>query len=115
MQIYHDTLAGLALECALENSLFEMGFFFRYHTHRFHIRHGKAIGAQVAEDLVVKQFLFDGIVNVDVFIEEKMFLEEEHMMSRLTRQCAASRSVLFPLGHDICHLLVGQEATLLGA
>ena len=26
MQIYHDTLAE-ALECALENSLFEMGFF----------------------------------------------------------------------------------------
>ena len=63
--------------------------------------------------MVVEQLFLHRIPQVDIFVEEEMLLEEEHVVAGLAGQAAPRRPVLVPLGHDVRHLLVSQQAALL--
>lgn len=82
-------------------------------SYSFHVGDGETVRPQIAEDLVVQQLLFHGIIEINVLIKEEMLLEQEHMMTGLFGQRPAGRSVLFPLGHDVSHLLVREKTSLL--
>ena len=77
-------------------------------TYCFHVGDGESVGPEVTQDLVVEELLLHRVSQIYVVVQEKVFLEQEHMVARLLGQRSASRTVLLPLGHDVGNLEATQ-------
>lgn len=88
-------------------------------TYRFFISNWKPISSEIMQHLVIKQFFFHRIVEIDEVVHKQVFFEEEEMMLWFGTLCCArtiyrnigSRPVLFPFCHDICHFFFSSQAT----
>ena len=70
-------------------------FSMKHKSYRLHVCDREPVGPEVAQDLVVEEFLFHRVVEVNVVVQEEVLLEEEHVVPGLLGERTVGRSQNF--------------------